>query len=217
MNFIFGTAGFAKETDWLTQEMFAAGAADRRPDYFVGEDGNALNGGKQGDTPVISESEFFERFAEDSGNAVIAVGNPALKSKIASAIAERAPHFKFPTLIAPTVRFDRRIGRVSLGKGTIICAGTVLTTNIILGDFVHLNLNATIGHDCRIGDFATVSPGAHISGNVHLGEYAFIGTGAAVLERRSICGHAVIGANATVSRDITEPGTYVGTPAKRLN
>ncbi len=216
MNIIFGTAGFAKEVEWLTQEMFEAGKCDLRPHYFVGEDGNPLNGGKQGETPVISESDFFERFTAEAGQAIIAVGSPSLKSKIALAIAKRAPRFEFPNLVAPSAQFDKRPGRVSIGKGAIICAGTVLTTDIVLGEFVHLNLNTTVGHDCRIGDYVTVSPGVHISGNVHLGEFAFLGTGAAVLERKNICSEAVIGANATVSRDITEPGTYVGTPAKRI-
>src|SRR5512140_3682252 len=122
MNFIFGTAGFAKEVDWLTQEIFAAGITDLRTDYFVAEDGNTLIGAKQGGTPVISESEFFERFGEEAGNAIIAVGSPALKNKIACAIARRAPRFEFPNLVAPCAKFDRRPGRVAMGKGNIICA-----------------------------------------------------------------------------------------------
>jgi len=33
----------------------------------------------------------------------------------------------------------------------------------------------------------------------------------------SICDDVVIGAGAVVTKDITEPGTYVGNPTRKLN
>ncbi len=98
----------------------------------------------------------------------------------------------------------------------IICPGAQTTVNVTFGSCVIVNLNATIGHDCVIGDFATISPGANISGNVTLGKRCYIGTGAAIIEGVTICDDVVIGAGAVVVKDITEPGTYVGVPAKRI-
>jgi hypothetical protein len=54
----------------------------------------------------------------------------------------------------------------------------------------------------------------NISGNVKIGKNVFIGTGAMVLERLTICDDVIIGAGAVVNRSITEPGVYVGVPAK---
>lgn len=216
MNFIFGTAGFAKEVDWLTEEIYRAHGGDFRTDFFVAEDGNTLVGSTVSSRTVLSESEYFERFSGEATNIFVAVGSPNLKNKIVSAVKERAPLASFPNLIDPGVRLDDRPGRVKIGKGNIICAGTVLTTDIELADFVHLNLLTTVGHDCRIGDFSTISPGVNISGNVRLGARVFFGTGAVILERISVCDDAVIGANATVNREIAAPGTYVGSPARKI-
>jgi len=56
----------------------------------------------------------------------------------------------------------------------------------------------------------------HISGNVTINEKVYIGTGTVVLEKINICSNVTIGAGAVVTKDITEPGTYVGVPAVRI-
>jgi UDP-3-O-[3-hydroxymyristoyl] glucosamine N-acyltransferase len=98
----------------------------------------------------------------------------------------------------------------------MICPGAQITVNVQFGLCVIVNLNATIGHDCVIGDFVTISPGANISGNVLIGNRCYIGTQAAIVEGVAICGDVILGAGAVVVEDITEPGTYVGVPAKRI-
>ena len=34
---------------------------------------------------------------------------------------------------------------------------------------MHVNYNATVGHDAALGDFVTVLPGANVAGHVTLG------------------------------------------------
>jgi serine acetyltransferase len=43
-----------------------------------------------------------------------------------------------------------------------------------------------------------------------------IGTNAAVLPGINICDNVIIGAGAVVNKDITDPGTYVGVPARKI-
>ena len=101
-------------------------------------------------------------------------------------------------------------------NGVIICPGAIVTVNVTLGRHVHLNLNATVGHDSTIGDYTTVSPGAAVSGNVTIGKRCYIGTGAVIIEKINICDDVIIGAGAVVVKHITESGTYVGVPAKKI-
>ncbi len=51
--------------------------------------------------------------------------------------------------------------------------------------------------------------------NTQVGDRVSIGTNATILPVK-ICSDTVIGAGAVVTKDITEPGTYVGNPARRL-
>jgi acetyltransferase-like isoleucine patch superfamily enzyme len=103
----------------------------------------------------------------------------------------------------------------------VICAGTILTTNITLGDHVQINLDCTIGHDVELEEYATLAPGVHVSGCVRIGSGAYVGTGAVIIngdqeQPLTIGTGAVIGAGACVTRSV-EPGTtVVGVPAKPM-
>jgi sugar O-acyltransferase (sialic acid O-acetyltransferase NeuD family) len=214
-NFIFGTAGFAKETDWLIQEIGSYAGDDYTTDYFVAENGNILIGTEINGVRVISEDQFQSDFRDVPKNCFIAVGSPAVKELIYNNI-RMTPNTEFPNLIHPSVNFDRRKNKVKMGFGNIICAKNVITTDIIIGNFVHMNLDSTIGHDSVIGDYTTISPGVHISGNVLIGKSVFLGTGACVLEQVQVADHVKLGAGAVLVKSTPTTGTYVGVPAKRI-
>ena len=55
------------------------------------------------------------------------------------------------------------------------------------------------------------------TGEVELGRNVLIGAGATVIQCRKIADNTVIGAGAVVIRDITEPGTYTGVPARKID
>ena len=68
---------------------------------------------------------------------------------------------KFCSVIHPSAKMSQYI---DVGKGTIITAGNILTTQIKIGNHVIINLDCTIGHDSIIEDYCTILPGCHISG-----------------------------------------------------
>ncbi len=49
-----------------------------------------------------------------------------------------------------------------------------------------------------------------------VGNGTWIGAGAVVSNNVSICGEVTVGAGAVVVKDITESGTYVGVPARKI-
>ena len=55
-----------------------------------------------------------------------------------------------------------------------------------------------------------------LCGRVKIGSQVFIGAGASVLPGVNICDNVIIGAGSVVNKDITERGTYVGAPAKKI-
>lgn len=219
INLIFGAAGFAKEVDWLINELYKKdNLVDYRPNYFVAHKSDSKVGNRINNILVISEDDAISKFANVSEyfvNVFVSVGSPTLKEKIVENIIN-ITNFHFPTIIHPDVSYDRRVERVKFGQGVIICSKSILTTDIKIEPFVHVNLACTIGHDCIIGAYSTISPGVNISGNVNLKRNTFVGTNATILENITIISNVIIGAGATVSKSLIEPGTYVGTPAKRI-
>lgn len=64
--------------------------------------------------------------------------------------------------------------------------------------------------------YVTCAPKVSISGNCTIGNRVYIGTGAVIKEKISICDDVIIGALSFVNKDITEPGTYVGSPVRKI-
>lgn len=215
MNFIFGSKGFAKEVEWLINGVYTSGIMNFYPNYYVVEDGNEDIGNYLHGREIISESCLIELYGEIGGNCFIGVGNPIIKQKISAKLAAFSK-FIYPNLIHNSAVTETRKDRLCMGVGNIICANVVLTTNISLGDFVHINLASTVGHDCVIRNFTTISPGVNISGMVNIGKRVYIGTGSSILENVSIVDDCIIGAGSTVIKSIEEPGTYIGTPVRRI-
>jgi sugar O-acyltransferase (sialic acid O-acetyltransferase NeuD family) len=105
---------------------------------------------------------------------------------------------------------------ISIGKGSIICSGSILTCNIKIGKMSHINLNSTIGHDVKIGDFFTCSPGVNVSGNCNIGNNVLIGSNSVIKEHINIGNNIIIGMGSVVTKNLVEPGIYVGNPCKKF-
>ena len=216
MNVIFGAGGFAREVAWLLEDLTRLGHGRSRADAFVASDDSANIGHSIHGIAVMAESEFFTRHRRTALCVYIAVGSPPLRQRLRQTCVAELDSVEFPPLVHPSVIRDSRPDTVRLGCGAIVCAGTIMTTDVRVGEFAHLNLDCTIGHDAVVGAFSTLSPGVHVSGGVNLGDGCFVGTGAVLLENVHVPNSTVIGAGATVVRTLTEPGTYVGTPARLL-
>ena len=116
--------------------------------------------------------------------------------------------------------------------------------NSFVGPFVEIQKGVTIGENCKIqshtficelvtiGDNVFIAHGVMFindkfssgrpSGGVKsawsktiIGDYVSIGSNSTILPVR-ICDNVVIGAGSVVTKNINEPGTYAGNPAKKI-
>ena len=105
---------------------------------------------------------------------------------------------------------------VDIGKGSVICAGSILTSNINIGEFSQINLCSTIGHDTKTGSFLTTAPGVHINGESTIGNMNYYGSNTALKNKIRVTDNVIIGMNSNVLKDIDIPGVYVGNPLRKI-
>lgn len=142
---------------------------------------------------------------------IVAIGNAKIRRSIQTELNEANLHIV--SLIHPNAVIAPN---VKIGIGTVVMAGAVLNPYTDIGKGCIINTCASVDHDCRIGDFVHVSVGAHIAGTVTIGNNTWIGAGATVSNNIEIVSDCMIGAGAVVVNNITECGTYVGVPVRKL-
>ncbi len=121
-------------------------------------------------------------------------------------------------LTAVTVRHPRAfVARdATVGDGSIVLTGAVVSNGCRIGRGVLLGTNSSIDHDSTVDDHASLAPGAATGGDVHVGVATALGVGVAVIHGVTIGAHTVVGAGAAVVRDLPDHVVAVGVPARVL-
>jgi sugar O-acyltransferase (sialic acid O-acetyltransferase NeuD family) len=141
----------------------------------------------------------------------VGVGNNAIREKIQEDLEIKGA--TLPVLIHPTAIVGEE---VCLAPGTVVMASVVINCCTSIGKGCIINTAATIDHDNIIGDYVHVSPGSHLAGSVKVGQQTWLGIGSIVSNDVTIDSRCKIGAGSVIVKDITESGTYVGVPARRV-
>ena len=157
--------------------------------------------------PVIGGINCLETLPSDT-YVVIAIANYNVKKKIVNKINNK---FKFATIIDPRVWIHDYI---TIGEGTIIYEGVILTANIELGNHVIVSPKCGIGHDSIIKDYVSLLWNVNVSGNDVIEEGVMMGSGSTVIQGKRIEKGSTVGAGAVVIDDIDSYSTVVGVPAK---
>ena len=205
--YIIGAGGFGREVAWIVERINSIKPTWNLKGFI--DDNETLWGRTEGEYHVFGGCEYLS--ALEDVYTVCAVGSSNVRKKIIEKLKDTS--VKFATLVDPSVLYSNS---VKIGEGAIVCAGTIITVDVNIGDHVIVNLDCTIGHDAVIDDFVTIYPSVNVSGNVLIGECSELGTGTQIIQGKKVISNTIIGAGAIVVKDCLESGTYVGSPAKKI-
>lgn len=158
--------------------------------------------------PGIQAVSLVESLAGD-GPVHVAIGNNDARRREAQAVGLH----RLTTIIHPQASVS---DFARIAPGGFVAALAVVAPGAALEEGVILNHAAIADHDVRVGAFAHIAPGASLAGGAVIGAGVLVGAGARLLPGISVCEGATIGAGAVVTHDITEPGVYVGVPARKV-
>lgn len=205
---IIGAGGFGREVKLIIDALNAKIETFTFTGFYDDglDKGTVVNG-----YPVLGSIEDLNSVTKPL-SIVLGIGVPQVKRKIVQRISNN--FISFPTLIHPSAVIGQ--DEVVIGKGVLICALSVITCNIIIEDFVTLNLLCTVGHDSVIKDYSSFMPSVNISGEVLINEGVYVGTGAKIINQLTIGHNTIVGAGAVVSKSLPDNCTAVGIPAKPI-
>ena len=206
---IYGAGGLGRELALMIQQINKAVEQWKIIGFF---DDGLKQKDKVDDWPVLGGLKEAQQWNEPLA-MVLAIADPHTRWTLAAQLTN--PKITFPTLIHPNCNVgDEK--RNQFGKGVILTANAVLTTNVLLEDFVIINLATTIGHDVTIGTCSSIMPGCSISGNVKIGARTLVGTGARFLQNITIGEDSIVGAGTVVTKSFDAKSKVKGIPARNF-
>lgn len=162
---------------------------------------------------VLGNSSLLEQFAKDEMlNVIVGISSPEAKFRMVERI-RRYDYIKFPNLIAKNVWLSRNI---ELGHGVILYPGVSINYETRIENFVIMNMNCAIGHNCIIEQYSTLAPGVNLAGFTHLKQKVELGIGVSTKQNIQIGHSAIIGGQSMVIKNVDPHSVIVGVPGKKL-
>ncbi len=206
---LYGASNFGDEVVQLFRDIDAAkGGNEWEVAGFLDDDPDRI-GLVRNDVPVLGTGAWIDANETEDLWFVCVVGKPSARAGLVKMM--KAKKLRFASGIHPSVIMSQTS---SIGEGTVVTAGNIITTNVSIGDHVIVNLACTVGHYSSIGAFCTINPGVNVSGDVTLEEGVLLGTNSTILEKMKVGAYSIVGAGAMVNRDLPQGITAVGIPAK---
>lgn len=207
---ILGAGGFGRETLDVVEALIGAGeplkllgVIDDRP-----RDVDLQRLSERG-VPFLGNAEEWLLTFKGDERFIVAVGSPALRKELTKSLREAG--LRAITVIHPHAVVG---SQAQIGNGVVITSGVQVSTNVTLGDHVHLNPGSIIGHDTSLEDFVSVNPGAIVSGNVVVQTGVLLGAGSIVLQGLTVGAGSIVGAAACVTRSVSAGTIVKGVPAR---
>lgn len=160
--------------------------------------------------PVIGDLDYLLSLSTNTA-VVIGIASPKVKKTIHEKLASRG--FPFPSFISNNAWLSNK---VTVGQGAIIYPGVSINYETKVGDFVIMNMNCAIGHNCDIGSYCALAPGVNLAGFTRVEEAVDLGIGVSTRQNISVGKAAIIGGQAMLVKNVSAGATIVGVPGAQI-
>lgn len=198
----------------LAREVLAlVGATGSHTVIGVLDDAEHLQRTRMAGVPVLGTLDDAVNYPD--AQLLVCIGSGQGRRHAVARLAERGiGDERFATVVDPSVRVSEGS---SVGPGSILLAGVVLTCAVTIGRHVVAMPQVVLTHDDVVEDYATLAAGVCLGGNVRVGAAAYLGMRSSVRQNVHIGPDATLGMAAALLSDVPAGETWVGVPAMPLH
>lgn len=150
--------------------------------------------------------------APKNAEYISVVGDTRIKRALINRLLEKHPHAKFTNLVGHRLCFIVKTVRYDVGN--VIQPMTNLYARVKIGNHNLLCGGSRVGHDTVLGSYITLAPEVAIAGGCMIGDGAFLGLNCSVQPNIKVGKGAIVGAGAVVTKDVPPNHVVVGNPAR---
>ncbi len=160
---------------------------------------------------VIGSVDKLPEYSGKDIAIVWGIAFPTIKKKLFNRYQNLS--FSFPNFISKNAWVSEK---VIFGQGSIVYPGAAINYETVIDDFVVINMNCSLGHNCFVKSFSSLAPGVNLGGNTTIGDCVELGIGASTIQGVVINDDAIIGGQAMVVSSVSKADRVVGIPAKSI-
>lgn len=176
---------------------------------FLDDDADKIGKQFYGYTVIGNINHIFSLSREVA--LVIGIASPKVKMAIHEKLLDKG--FSFPSFISKNAWLSNQ---VKVGEGVIIYPGVSINYETDVQDFVIINMNCAIGHNCLISKYCTLAPGVNFAGFTKLEEGADIGIGVSSKQNILVGTYSIVGGQSMLVKNVAANATVAGVPAHTI-
>ena len=164
------------------------------------------------DVAIVEPDDFFKMPYSSRYSFIVGVTlDQALRQQIIDRLdQDDLPRF---TAVHPKCEIDPTS---VIKPGSYIGPFSMIAYQSIVGRDCLVGPYTLVGHRSTINDNCFIGPMAMIAGSVNMGSRCYTGIKTTIIDKITICNDVNFGAGSLVTKNITEPGKYVGSPARKV-
>ena len=162
--------------------------------------------------PISNDLNEIYHYNKDKISLFISIGDCLLRKKYFNFFLKKK--YNFLNVIHPECKISNS---AELGSGIFVNSNAVINAQARIDDNTIINTSAIIEHESIIGKHTHIGPGSIICGRTEVKDEAFIGAGSILLPKITVGKKTIIGAGSILIKNASSNGTYVGSPANKIN